>query len=350
MLCRGVWGAGAARSGAVLQRRLPSVAPLTRLASSASKPSKARTPKSPPVGRVAKAASPPARQKRTKEVAKEEEDDEEDDEDDLDAEIDMANLDPDLQAAARMLGVDAAKHEAEYARFRKRVMVAEDHVETGRFAEAIKEYEEIARSFAPNFYFSEMYIGLGCAFVGLGQHAHAVTVFDKALTYDADHVDCLMNKGLAQVASDDNEGALISFEKAAAAAHESNEPEHFAQAMVYAGQLLEDMDNDEGALKKYEQVLLTGPDYSQAWYLIGCIHSNRGNKDQAIKNFREAIACANPWPSAYYKLSRAVSDPLEKRVLYEKFVEAQRKLAELERYDQPDPAIANLNDPALLKL
>ncbi len=65
-----------------------------------------------------------------------------------------------------------------------------------------------------------------------------------------------------------------------------------------------------------------------------------------MRHFREAIDCSRPWPSAYYKLSRLVADPLEKRRLYEQFVDAQREMADAEQYadvpvvPQPPPMTA----------
>jgi hypothetical protein len=64
--------------------------------------------------------------------------------------------------------------------------------------------------------------------------------------------------------------------------------------------------------------------------LAGCIFAKDGKRDLAQKYFREALDCTRPWPSAYYKLSRLVADPLEKQNLYEKFIDAQKKLAEEE--------------------
>src|SRR4051812_47729821 len=92
----------------------------------------------------------------------------------------MSGPDVEVAAVTRRLMVEAPKNEAEYAEFRARVVVAEEHLEEGRFAEAVAEYEAVARAFPPNFYFSELYVGLGTALAGLGQHAHAVTVFDRA--------------------------------------------------------------------------------------------------------------------------------------------------------------------------
>ncbi len=65
-------------------------------------------------------------------------------------------------------------------------------------------------------------------------------------------------------------------------------------------------------------------------YLAGCIFAKQEKRELALKYFREAIDCSRPWPSAYYKLSRLVADPLEKRALYDNFVSAQRKMAEEE--------------------
>jgi hypothetical protein len=65
-------------------------------------------------------------------------------------------------------------------------------------------------------------------------------------------------------------------------------------------------------------------------YLAGCIYAKQEKRELALTHFREAIDCTRPWPSAYYKLSRLVADPLEKRTLYEEFVSAQRRMAEEE--------------------
>ena len=230
----------------------------------------------------------------------------------------------------RLLTVDAKKSEAEYEEFRARVQVAEQLLEEGRFGEAVSEYESVARAFPPNYYAGELYCGLGCAFVGLGQHAHAVTVFDRALEEDGENLNVLHNKGLAQTVAGDKRGALATFATGAKLAAETAEEEHFAQFMIYVGQLHEELEEDDKALEAYLALLERGEDYSQAWYLAGCIYAKRGEKDRAIKHFREAIDCSRPWPSAYYKLSRMVADPLEKKSLYQMFVDAQRELAEYE--------------------
>ncbi len=57
-------------------------------------------------------------------------------------------------------------------------------------------------------------------------------------------------------------------------------------------------------------------------------YAKREEHDKAIEYLRKAIACPRPWPSAYYKLSKLVQEPMEKRKLFALFVAAQRDMAE----------------------
>lgn len=225
-----------------------------------------------------------------------------------------------------------AQNEAEYARFRERVLVAEGLLEEGKYGQCIGEYEEIAREFKPNYYFGELYLGLGCAFVGLNQPQHAVGVFEQALEYDPHNTNIYLNTGLAYSAlgGEKTKEALDVFKRGIEVAKRQNETELLLQFMIYCGQLYEELEDEGSALKMYHDALIEGPDYSQVWYLAGCIYANQENKEQAIKYFSEAIQCTMPWPSAYYKLSRMVDDPEEKKKLYSMFVEAQKELAYLE--------------------
>jgi tetratricopeptide (TPR) repeat protein len=238
------------------------------------------------------------------------------------------DADDEVAAAMRALTVDKEKHKAEYAKFRARVIVAEDHLEAGRNAEAVAEYEAVIRAFPPNFYFSDLNVGLGMALVGLGQHAHALTVFDRALASSDANMSAYLHKGLVQVELNDSAGALATFEAGAAKAKKISEDDYWAQFRIYCGQLQEELGQDDAALATFQEMVAEDADYSQAWFLAGCLLAKREQNMEAIRHFREAIDCTRPWPSAFYSLSRLVADPLEKRRLYEKFVEAQREMAE----------------------
>ena len=238
--------------------------------------------------------------------------------------------DSEVEELTRMLTTDRSRNEAEYGAFRERVLVAEGHLSDGDYGKAVAEYEAVARAFPPNYYFGELYLGLGCAFVGLEQHAHAVTVFDRALKQDPHNINVYLNKGLALVVLGQMEPALETFKKGLVPARRGNETEYLVQILLYCGQIYEELDNDEAALKMYHDALEEEVDYSQLWYLAGCIYAKQGDKVQAMKHFREAIDCTNPWPSAFYKLSLVVADPLEKKRLYDMFVTAQREMARRE--------------------
>ncbi len=171
----------------------------------------------------------------------------------------------DDSAALRMLTVDSSKLEAEYAEFRERVQVAETHLEHGRFGEAVTEYEAVARSFPANYYFGELHLGLGCAFVGLNQPALAIASFDRALSFDPSNVHAFLNKGLAQTSQGDKKAALETFKAAIPMAEKAKEETFVAQFRIYSGQLMEELSDDDGALAMYQAIIKDGPDYSQAW-------------------------------------------------------------------------------------
>ncbi len=182
-----------------------------------------------------------------------------------------SSTDADMHSVMRMLTTDSAMHQADYERFRECVVTAEDHLEHERYAEAVQVYEDAARRFAPNYYFGELYLGLGCAFVGLEQQALAGSHFRKGLEFDPDNVHLHMNLGLALSALEDNKGALAAFRRAAALADDSKE-EHLAlQLSLYCGELLEELGDDQAALACYEEGTRRGPEYSQLWYLAACM-------------------------------------------------------------------------------
>lgn len=236
-----------------------------------------------------------------------------------------------VSAASRMMTIESDRLEEDYEKFRERVVVAEEHLEQQRFAEAVAVYEDVARTFAPNYYFGEMFLGLGCAFIGLGQHAHAVTVFDRGIAVDADNTHLHMNKGLALVVMGEKKLALATFEAGLRSAKKAKETEDIMQFLVYCGQLCEELGDEVTALSWYNQALQESPEYSQLWYLSGCLLANMGNREEALKRLRTAIDCPTPWPSAYYKLSKMVDDPIEKRKLYAMFLDAQKALADAEQ-------------------
>lgn len=235
--------------------------------------------------------------------------------------------DGELRAVRQMLTTDSEVHAKEYAAFRERVLLAEEHLAEGEFAEAVAAYEAVARAFRPNFYFGELYLGLGCAFVGLGQHAHAVQIFDRALQHDPHNSQVYLNKGLALVITEQMAEALETFRQGLLPAKRAREADLVVQLQLYCGQLYEELGDDDAALNMYHEALQESPEYSQLWYLAGCIHAKRNDRLQAEKYFREALACSNPWPSAYYKLSRLVADEEERKQLYAKFVASQTDMA-----------------------
>jgi tetratricopeptide (TPR) repeat protein len=166
--------------------------------------------------------------------------------------------------------------------------------------------------------------------VGLNQPQLAVGEFERALQYDPHNINTYLNTGLAYSSLGQSRDALEVFKRGMETAKRGQETEHLVQFMIYCGQLYEQLEEEQEALKMYHDALVEGPDYSQVWYLAGCIYANQEKKEQAQKYFSEAIQCSVPWPSAYYKLSKIVDDPEEKKKLYSMFVEAQKELAYLE--------------------
>jgi tetratricopeptide (TPR) repeat protein len=251
---------------------------------------------------------------------------EEDDDDD----VGVSPLDPDVEALGRLLGGANTKSDLDesYERFRVPIMMAEEHLEKGRYAEAIALYEETARKFAPNYYFGDLYMGIGCAYMGLEQPQMAVEQFEKGLTFDPLNVHIWMNLGIAQVSANDLAGAVETFDDARAIAVEAREEHMAQQCALYVGQISEDLGNEARALQVYGEALAMSPGYSQIWYLKGCLLHKQGHHAEAIRDFEEAIRCTVVWPSAYYKLSKLVSDPQEKKTLFNKFIAAQKEMAE----------------------
>lgn len=228
----------------------------------------------------------------------------------------------------RAVTTDAEQHQAEYERFRARALEAETHLAAGRFSDAIQVYEDMTRRFEPNFYFGELYVGLGCAFVGLDQPEHAVRQFRVALEHAPRLVPAHLNLGLTQTRLGDLQGALDTFGRAFQICIDSSEKRTAVQMGVYCGQLCEELERDEAALEWYERLLSSvSQDYSQVWYLAACVHAQRDHVDTATAYLRTAIACTPAWPSAFYKLSKMTEDPAEKRQLFARFVEAQQALA-----------------------
>lgn len=240
-----------------------------------------------------------------------------------------AQLDPDVEQLRRFLSGNGPKEmEEEYRRFRVPIMQAEKHLEKGRYAEAIALYEETARKFPPNHYFGDLYMGIGCAYMGLEQPKMAIEQFQKGLTFDPLNLHIWMNLGIAQVSAEELAAAVETFDTARGMAVEAHEEQLAQQCAVYVGQISEDLGNEQRALEVYQEALKFSPRYSQLWYLAGCILQTRGQRNDALRHFEEAARCECPWPSAFYKLSKLVEDPQEKRRLFQKFVDAQKELAE----------------------
>ena len=155
-----------------------------------------------------------------------------------------------VEAIRRLLTADSGRAAREYAAFRETIQKAETLLAAGNYAEAVREYEAASRAFEPNYYFGELYLGLGCAFVGLNQHAHAVTVFDRAIEEDPHNANVYLNKGLALVVLKELPRALETFQKGIEPARQAKETEFAVQLMLYCGQIHEELDNDDAALEK----------------------------------------------------------------------------------------------------
>lgn len=218
--------------------------------------------------------------------------------------------------------------EASYKRFRVPILKAEAHLEKGRYAEAIALYEETARKFAPNHYFGDLYMGLGCAYMGLEQPQMAVEQFQKGLTFDPLNLHIWMNLGIAQVSVSDLAAAVETFNDARSLAMEAREEMMAQQCALYVGQISEDLGDEAKALEVYKEAIEFAPSYSQIWYLAGCLLHKQGDHGGALFHFEKAIQCPSPWPSAYYKLSKLVTDPEEKKKLFNQFIAAQKEMTE----------------------
>lgn len=118
-----------------------------------------------------------------------------------------------VEEAMRAVTRDLAVHEAEYQRFRDRIVAAEGALKNSEFGLAVSLFERVAKEFSPNSYFGELHLGLGCALVGLGRYALAATAFAAAVQHDPCNVNGHLNLGLALVKSGKSREALASFER-----------------------------------------------------------------------------------------------------------------------------------------
>lgn len=69
-----------------------------------------------------------------------------------------------------------------------------------------------------------------------------------------------------------------------------------AQLLIYCGEMHEELGDDAKALECYRAVIALDENFSQGWYLTGCVLERSGDATAAASHFRRAIGCDPPWP------------------------------------------------------
>jgi tetratricopeptide (TPR) repeat protein len=180
----------------------------------------------------------------------------------------------------------------------------------GKTLDALSDFKR-AISLNPNFALAYNYAAL--CYIAIRNFEHAISFLNKAIKIDPNLLEARINLGCCFRDLGKFKEALIQFDYALAVSH-SKEIIHQLIADIHIKLLMFDE-----AKKHHFNAIEINPSNYMNYFLLGSDFLWAGDRLNASKNFRKAIALNKSYAQAYYGLSRAEkisdSDPLTIDVL-----------------------------------
>lgn len=172
---------------------------------------------------------------------------------------------------------------------------------------------------------SPVYVTLGASYLNSGDIARAETLLLEAEKRGVSDAEFYNLKGMLHYKQNKNSEALAAFEKALSLEGRN------ATAKYYRAAVLDRMNQPEQSLVAYRETLAIAPTYSPAWFDLGVAYYNRGDYNNAVTAYQEAIK-ADP---EFYLAHRNLASTYRQ---LERYAEANEeyRLAEVGIKDDPD--------------
>ncbi len=131
------------------------------------------------------------------------------------------------------------------------------------------------------------YYNKGVDLVNLGQHAEALTSFDKAIAINPEFAEAWNNRGTTLEKLGRNSDAIASYDKSIAI-----NPD-FALPWSNRGVALVNLGRHSEAIASYDKAIAINSEYAEAWNGRGWVLGNLGRHAEALASFDMSIA-SNP--------------------------------------------------------
>jgi tetratricopeptide (TPR) repeat protein len=138
---------------------------------------------------------------------------------------------------------------------------------------------------------------LGCGYAERGDHAWAITLFDKAVEMYPDFADAYVNRATSYAKLSDNDRALSDYTRAIDL--RVNSPVAYANR----GVIYEIKGDLARALQDYNKAIEMKPTLAEAYYNRGRLHDSLGDSSRAIRDYEKAIELNPGYPQAYNNLA-----------------------------------------------
>ncbi|MBT8099455.1 MAG: sulfotransferase [Gammaproteobacteria bacterium] len=215
-------------------------------------------------------------------------------------------LDPSLELAwlnlgksLAMLGQGEQADEAFEKSFslnpvRKKLALAAEHQQAGRYQEAAELYREVLRTNPKNVDALRM---LGILAFGEGQVDEAERLFRRAVAAAPDFVNAIIDLGVALKEQSRIEESIECFRQAT-----KLEPRN-VKAHYQLGQILAPAALSDEAIRSYERVLELRPKHAGALLGRGHVLKTLGRQEAAIESYRRCIASKPEKGEVYWSLA-----------------------------------------------
>jgi len=126
-------------------------------------------------------------------------------------------------------------------------------------------------------------------------HAGAVQALERATVLAPNNSKAWLDLGLAHQHSGNRDAAV------AALRHAMTLPDTVPGASYNLGVLVA-TDDPEAAIELFEQTTAQAPDYAEAWYNLGALHTQRGELDRGREALQTAVELRPRWTDAWRQL------------------------------------------------
>jgi tetratricopeptide (TPR) repeat protein len=166
--------------------------------------------------------------------------------------------------------------------------------EMGDDAKAINSFQKAADLNADN---KDAFIELGQLFTKRNSPL-ALRYFDNALLLDSLNLDALMGKAFYLQSQKKTAEAIAIYRKAVEI------DSHYANALFNLGVLYLEQNDLDKAYEHFDLITKQSATFYRAYYFRGFVEEKRGNKDAAIKDYRQALEFRSDYDKAIEGLKR----------------------------------------------